>query len=287
MLWQTDATSFEWFGEGNGYATLHAYIDDATGIVVGAFFTENECTLGYVEALKQGIENYGIPIEIYSDRHTIFCSPAEGNVTNFGLGLEALGIGQIFALSPQAKGRVERLWKTFQDRLPGDFRLSGVKSIDEANSILPEILKEHNSKYSVQAEANDVYVKIDEPVDFNLLFAHREARKTDNGGNISYKGKKYSPLSNSRKLSSRRVEVRETLDGRVYILIDGENFIEMQEIKTPVKKFEKRILTKESRPANSYKPAPDHLWRHSPIEKNHRGYINTGRRADIFIEHSR
>ena len=131
MLWQTDASKFEWFGKGKGYATLHAYIDDATGRVVGAWFTKNESTAGYVTALGIGLEHYGLPMEIYSDRHTIFRSPQELSeeekeegkqrpLSNFGQGLKELGVGQIFALTPEAKGRVERLWNTMQDRLPGD-----------------------------------------------------------------------------------------------------------------------------------------------------------------------
>ena len=71
MLWQTDASKFEWFGKGKGYATLHAYIDDATGQVVGAWFTKNESTAGYVTALGIGLEHYGLPMEIYSDRHSM------------------------------------------------------------------------------------------------------------------------------------------------------------------------------------------------------------------------
>ena len=127
-----------------------------------------------------------------------------------------------------------------------------------------------------------------------MLFAHREERKTDSGGNISYKGKKYRPLSNSRKLSSRRVEVSETLDGKIYILLDGLNgeiFVEMQEIKAPAKKSEKRPATKESRPAVPHKqeshwqPAASHPWRHSPVGKSYRDYINTGRKCDTFTEH--
>ena len=120
MLWQTDASKFEWFGKGKGYATLHAYIDDATGRVVGAWFTKNESTAGYVTALGIGLEHYGLPMEIYSDRHTIFRSPQELSeeekeegkqrpLSNFGQGLKELGVGQIFALTPEAKGRVERL----------------------------------------------------------------------------------------------------------------------------------------------------------------------------------
>lgn len=285
MLWQTDATTFEWFGKGNGYAALHAYIDDATGEVVGAFFTETECTAGYVEALKQGIEKYGMPFNIYSDRHTIFRSPVDENKTNFGLGLEELGIGQIFALSPQAKGRIERLWLSFQDRLPGEFRLSGINNIEKANLILPEILEEYNAKYAVQAEEENVYVKIDEQINFNLIFGKRETRKTDSGGNISYNGKKYSPLSNLQTLMKKKTEIRETLDGEVYMYHEGK-FIKTQEIQKAVKKCDV-ISVKENRPENSYKPVSNHPWKHSPIGKHYEYYINTGRRPDIFIEHSR
>ena len=64
MLWQTDASKFEWFGKGKGYATLHAYIDDATGRVVGAWFTKNESTAGYVTALSMGLDHYGLPVEM-------------------------------------------------------------------------------------------------------------------------------------------------------------------------------------------------------------------------------
>ena len=76
MLWQTDASKFEWFGKGKGYATLHAYIDDATGRVVGAWFTKNESTAGYVTALGIGLEHYGLPMEIYSDRHSMLGNSA-------------------------------------------------------------------------------------------------------------------------------------------------------------------------------------------------------------------
>ncbi|RRD65501.1 hypothetical protein [Fretibacterium sp. OH1220_COT-178] len=79
MLRQTDASKFEWFGKGKGYAALHAYIDDARGRVVGAWFSKNESTTGYVAALSIGLERYGLPMEIYSDRHTLFRSPQESS----------------------------------------------------------------------------------------------------------------------------------------------------------------------------------------------------------------
>ncbi|PIE54416.1 MAG: hypothetical protein CSA35_05575 [Dethiosulfovibrio peptidovorans] len=92
-----------------GCTALHAYIDDATGIVVGAYLTENESTAGYVSALALGKER---------------------RLSTFGQGVKGLGTGKIFALSPEAKGRVECLWNVLQDRLPGKLRLPDVSDIE-------------------------------------------------------------------------------------------------------------------------------------------------------------
>ena len=287
-LWQTDATSFQWFEGDSEYYTLHAYIDDATGIVVGAYLTKNECTVGYVEALRQGIERYGLPMEIYSDRHTIFRSPkelseeekAEGKeepLSDFGAGLAELGIGQTFAKSPQAKGRIERLWETFQDRLTSELRSRGIKDIERANDFLPQFLVGHNEKFAVQAQAEPVYVPLEAKLDFGLVFGRRERRKTDNGGVISYGGRSYVPAEGPacRGLARVSVEVRKTLDGRI-VIVHGGKSIEMREIERPRRsdvcpKQEK----KESRPVTAHKPAPDHPWRRSPIGRAKRRYDNT------------
>lgn len=244
MLWQTDATEHEWFGKDNGYMTLHAYIDDATGIVVGAYFTKNECMAGYVEALRQGIERYGLPMEIYSDRHTILRSPKAGEgedddkkgqpLSNFGKGLKDLGIGQIFAMSPEAKGRIERLWETLQDRWTCELRRLGIETIEEANKVLPLLLDEHNKKFAVNAQEADVYVPLPGEIDIAFMFAYRSTRKTDNGGAISYKGHSYVPrvAEGTETMARVTVEVREMLDGRIYI-IHKKKRIEMQEMVRP------------------------------------------------------
>lgn len=286
-LWQTDATTFQWFEGDREYYTLHAYIDDATGIVVGAYFTKNECTAGYVEALRQGIEKYGLPMEIYSDRHTIFRSPkelseeekAEGKekpLSDFGLGLKELGIKQTFALSPQAKGRIERLWGTLQDRLTVELRLSGITDIEEANRALPRLLAEHNKNFSVKAQEEAVYVELDTKLDFGFLFAHRDTRKTDGGGSISYKGCSYAPESGTicPTLARTSVEVRETLDGRIVIVYQGK-LIKMQKVEKPERALAPKRQEKRSSPAKPHKPAPNHPWRHSPIGKTKQGHDTT------------
>ena len=285
-LWQTDATPFQWFEGDDECYTVHAYIDDATGVVVGAYFTKNECTIGYVEALKQGIEKYGIPQEIYSDRHMIFHSPmelseeekAEGKkkkLTNFGMGLVELGIHQAFAKTPQAKGRIERLWGTFHDRLTAEMRLVGIRDIEGANQFLPQFIARYNAKFAVEArEKEAVYVPLNRKIDFNLLFAKRHTRKTDNGGVISYGGCSYVPVEGSMCAGLARVsvEVRQTLDGRIVIVHNGK-FIEMEKIEKPQRTSESQNpANKGSRPVTAHKPAPDHPWRHSPIGKARRGY---------------
>lgn len=287
-LWQTDATPFQWFEGDNKYYTVHAYIDDATGVVVGAYFTKNECTLGYVEALKQGMEEYGMPQAIYSDQHTIFRSPkelseeekAEGkkkSLTSFGMGMVELGIHQSFAQTPQAKGRIERLWGTFHDRLTAELRLAGIRDIEKANQFLPQSLARHNAKFAVEAQEEPVYVPLGRKIDFNLLFAQRDTRKTDNGGVISYGGCSYAPVEGTtyKGLAHVSVEVRHTLDGRIVIVHNGK-FIEMVKVEKPRRvSVALKLKNKESRPVTPHKPAPNHPWRRAPIGKAKRSYDTT------------
>jgi transposase len=152
MLWQIDATSYAWLEDRGPSFTLHAAIDDATGTVVGAIFRPTECREGYSLVMMQAIRQYGIPLSLYSDKHTIFRSPNEaltldqelaGEVkplTHFGKALADLHIEHIKAMSPQAKGRIERLHQTFQDRLVIELRTLGVCSMDEANEVLPRLV---------------------------------------------------------------------------------------------------------------------------------------------------
>lgn len=234
-LWQTDATSYAWLGDEFGRFALHAVIDDATGIVVGAFFARNECYEGYVECMKQGIKRYGVPLELYSDRHTIFRSPNEEltieqqldgisiPLSNFGYAMAELGIKHIKAHTPQAKGRIERLWLTLQDRLTAELRRLRVKSIDKANAVLQRLIAEHNAHFAVAAaEPETAYRPLDAGVDLDLIFARRETRKVDAGSSVSYKGKRYVAADAARHLAPRTtLEIRETIHGAIIAWIDG------------------------------------------------------------------
>ena len=161
MLLQVDGSRHNWL-EGRGpYLTLVGAIDDATGTVPYALFREQEDAQGYFLLLQGIIGSKGIPLALYSDRHSIFqVNPkqresleeqltGERHPTQVGRALNELGIQSIVALSPQAKGRVERLWGTLQDRLVSELRLAGVATLEDANRVLRDYLPQFNDGFAV------------------------------------------------------------------------------------------------------------------------------------------
>ena len=137
MLVQVDGSHHRWLGDhGPPFALLLA-VDDATGIVANALFCEQENTRDYFLLIRGLIQRFGIPIALYTDRHSVFKNvPGAGRAgapTQFSRAMDELGVQMVFALSPQAKGRVERTAGTFQDRLVTELRLAGATTIEEAN----------------------------------------------------------------------------------------------------------------------------------------------------------
>ena len=161
MLLQIDGSRHDWL-EGRGpRLTLIGAVDDATGTVPFALFREQEDAHGYLLMLKEIIARRGVPMALYSDRHSIFQrSPQEvesrdeqlqgrREPTQFARALEELGIELIMAHTPQAKGRVERAWDTFQDRLVSEIRLAGAATIEEANRMLGDFLPRYDRQFGV------------------------------------------------------------------------------------------------------------------------------------------
>ena len=145
---QIDASPFDWLSTGS-LLSLHGAIDDATSAVVALWLEETERLDGYFRVLQRTFMEHGVPHAVYSDAHTIFFSPKEAELsaeeedaglkrplTQFGRVLHTLGIQPIKACSPQAKGRIERLWGTLQRRLPVDFRLAGITTLEKVNEFL-------------------------------------------------------------------------------------------------------------------------------------------------------
>lgn len=207
---QADGTPFDWFKDGNMYS-LHGFIDDATGKILGLYMCEHECLLGYLEATRQMLTNHGSPKCVYPDKYSVFF-PAKAQKltveeqlegkdkpsTQFGRIMEELGIEMFPASTSQAKGRVERLWETLQDRLITEFKINGIKSIEEANNFLPNYIKKYNKRFAIVPESKEnKFVKIPDYIDLDILLSSKFTRVIDNSGCFTIKNKKFQILNNN------------------------------------------------------------------------------------------
>lgn len=158
MLLQVDGSRHDWLEDRGPWITLHAAIDDATNEVPWAVFRETEDATGYALLVHHISQTHGLPLALYADRHTIFQNPKEATIEEQLAGLEprshlghllrSLDIHLIGARSPQAKGRVERLFGTLQDRLVKELRRAGAESLDEANVVLRKYLPRFNKRFT-------------------------------------------------------------------------------------------------------------------------------------------
>lgn len=208
LLVQMDATPFEWFGDFNKFA-LHGAIDDATGNIVGLYMTKNECLHGYWEVTRQVLFNHGIPVSLYTDRHAIFLSTNASkltvedqlagrvvNDTQFGRAMNELGITLIPARSPQAKGRVERLWETLQSRLPVEFKIAGISTIDEANEFLTRYIPLFNASFSVEPDnAESAFRPLSPNLNPDTVLCVKLRRSVDAGGVFSFYNRHFKVIT--------------------------------------------------------------------------------------------
>lgn len=207
LLLQVDATPFAWFqGDAKKYA-LHGAIDDATGQITGLYLCKNECMYGYFQMLRRTIENFGCPVSLYADRHTIFQSPnaekarfdssIKANDTQFGRALKELFIELIPARSAQAKGRIERLWDTLQSRLPVEFAIRNITTIDAANEFLAHYLYVFNSQFAVEpVSCENMFFRPEPGTNLDYILCVKEQRTVDTGGVLSYGGKSFKVVEN-------------------------------------------------------------------------------------------
>lgn len=212
MMLQADGTPFDWFENGEKYS-LHGFIDDATGKITGLYMCKNECLLGYLEVLRQTLENFGIPISLYPDKYSVFFPPKkvddhitieeqlngrQKGITQFGRIVEELGIEMFPASSPQAKGRIERLWETLQSRLVTEFRINHITTIEQANEFLKGYINRYNSKFCVTANnSKSVFLKLPKRYNLDELLCVKFERAIDNAGVFSLNNSKFQVLDKS------------------------------------------------------------------------------------------
>jgi transposase len=242
MLLQIDGSHHHWLGENGPEFTLLLAVDDATGTVPYALFQEQEDTEGYFRLMKGVIERNGIPLAVYSDRHFVFCFSKRDETgkisvvdtskpTQFGRAMHELGITQVFARSPEAKGRIERANGTFQDRLVSELRLAGVNSIDEANHTLQEFLPHFNEHFGVPAAQPEIaYRPIVGQTNIDGVFCYKEVRKVARDNTVQYHGKTLQIFPGPERTSYARVhvEVQERLDGRLVISYRGKTLTPLE-----------------------------------------------------------
>jgi transposase len=229
-LVQIDGSEHRWFEDRGPRCTLIVFIDDATGRLVALQFAQSESAFAYFEALKGYLTSHGRPLAFYSDKHSVFrvSKPqAQGGqgMTQFGRALSELGIEILCANSSQAKGRVERVNRTLQDRLVKELRLEGISTIKAANAYLPAFIARFNERFaSLPARPNDLHRPLERnPAQLDMILAWREQRYVTQQLALSYDSKRIildeTPLTTG--LIGKYVETYEFPDGRLEVRWQG------------------------------------------------------------------
>lgn len=265
-LIQLDASIHDW-AEGRGEVmALVAMIDDATGRVL-ARFAPAETTDAYFDLLERWLHAHGRPVALYSDKKTVFRVPsAEGDAppSQFGRACEELGIGLIFAHSPQAKGRIERFFGTAQDRWVKQMRLAGVTTIAEANTLVARtLLPQFNRRFTVAAaDASDAHRPwTRREHDLRAILCTQQTRTVSNDYVVRFEGRLLQlARPASPGLRGGVVVVESRRDGTLAIRFKGQ-YLRFQEITTGPRASSTPRRRPEPSAARPHRPAPDHPWR--------------------------
>lgn len=242
MLLLVDGSEHDWLEKRGPRLTLMGFVDDATGKVPAAHFqTEHEDSAGYLRLIRAVVEGPGIPLAIYRDQHSRLQRnddhwsleeqlAGQQLPTQVGRALQELGMESIAARTPQAKGRIERLWRTFQDRLISELRLAGAGNVEQANAVLARFLLEYNQQFAqAPAQAGSAYRKLDRRLDLDRIFSLRYERTVRNdhvigvGPGVSVQ---LPPLPNQRGFAGRAVQVCHLPDGRLRVYLEDRLLIE-------------------------------------------------------------
>lgn len=249
ILIMTDGTPHDWFQNGNPFS-LHMTIDDATGEIKSGWFTKNECQLGYCYAFKIMFEKYGLPQTIYADRTTILWDSKEGELTQVGRMLDELGIELIFANTAEAKGKIEKMNNTIQNRLLNDIKRFGIRSYDELNHWFNDYYIDyinHKFAYEPKEEENE-FVPLGN-TDLSTIMCIKAERTILNGNMISINNTYYVPINDDGTdfvfYKGTKVKVwQDVFDLTVRVFKNGKIYntrkIEGHRID-PIKREQKRI----------------------------------------------
>jgi transposase len=241
---QMDGSHHDWLEDRGPRLVLMGYIDDATNRVYARFY-EYEGTIPALDSFKRYAKRHGVPQSVYLDRHSTYkvthydqwkakVFGDEDPTSQFERALKELGVKVIHANSAPAKGRIERLFRTLQDRLVKELRLSNAKTLDEANETLEPYLRQHNSQFMVEpVRRADLHRRAPKTTDLDKILCIKTNHPLRNDFTVLHKKKLYQIMEYT---GAKQTEVRELVNGRMEIIARGRklNFKEIEQL--PVKK---------------------------------------------------
>jgi len=280
-LIQIDGSPHDWFEGRAERCTLLVFIDDATGKLVQLRFVDSESFFGYGQAAESYFKQSGKPVAFYSDKHSIFrvnqpSAGAHDDLTQFGRAMQALDIQIICANTPQAKGRVERVIQTLQDRLPKEMRLRKIASRDAGNAYLPEFIQDFNQRFAEPPRsAVDLHRPLTAKEDLARILAWQETRTLSKNLTLQFHKTVYQIQTKRPSYALRNAQVTVCLNAQtqITILYNGQALpftIYNQQAWQAEVVSAKQLDLALHKPHPPTKPAPDHPWRQgfaTPLSK--------------------
>ena len=268
---QMDGSHHDWFEGRGSECVLMGYIDDATGEAFGRFY-EYEGTMPAMDSFRRYIQRSGIPLSVYLDKHSTYKSPAKPTIeeelqgieplSEFERALQELGVEVIHAHSPQAKGRIERLFGTLQDRLVKEMGLRGIETLEEANRFLEEYWTIYNRKFAVQARGKgDLHRSLPRGLNLDNILCVKAGRALRNDFTVAYNKKLYQIEDPIR---AGQVKVHERPDGSIVILSKDRSLKYREILTRPVKEKKEPVRIG---PKKTTIPPKDHYWRNFKFGK--------------------
>jgi len=270
---QIDGSHHAWFEDRGAPCVLMGYIDDAMGDVFGRFY-DHEGTMPAMDSFKRYIRKRGLPLRVYLDKHSTYKSTAKATIeeqlegveplSEFERALKELGVGVSHAHSPQAKGRIERLFRTFQDRVVKEMRLRGIRTIEEGNRFLAEYLPIYNKRFSVRPrEKEDLHRALPEGIDLDAILCIKTERTLRNDFTVAHNHKLYQ-IEEATKAS--KVIVQDRMDGSMRVTYQGRALRFREITERPQKDNQQFIVTRRRK---TYIPPSDYPWRRFKIKNHH------------------
>jgi len=270
-----DGSEHDWFEGRGSECVLMGYIDDASNEVYARFY-KYEGTFPAMDSFRRYIRKYGIPHSLYADRHTTYQSTAKLSIedelegkkksqTQFERAVGELDVKIIRAYSPQAKGRIERQFRTFQDRVIKEMRIREVSNIEEANEFLVRYLPIYNKRFGVIAkEKADLHRLVPKGINLDIIICIKNRHALRNDFTVVHKNKLYQIKGNSK---AKSVIIEERINGSISIRSNdskNENLKYKEIIGLPKKKYTQIKKPKQNLmnlPIKKHIPPPNHPWR--------------------------